>query len=407
MRLVRIVAVTAVLAAPHLATPVTGWAQVDPCSPVPIPELCDILPSPSPTPPPVPGETGGGDGTGGETGGGATGGGQTSSQDEGGDQGAKANEQAGAAEETSTTPPISTGPFVVSSPNNSGALVETLAPLARYGVPLQQALLKVVGPFPIAGLSYWTDDWHACRDGCTRLHEGLDMFAEAGTPLVAIADGYVSQLAVGDLSGTSVEITDAQGVQYFYAHLSSWAEGLRVGQQVQVGQVLGYVGNTGNAIFTPPHLHLEVQPGGIPVPPKPFVDKWLKVAEAEALALVARTTGRPIGEVTASNFRLTRLFDLTGGGEAPEGGTERMLLLAGIQPPMSSLQLARSTLEQMAWEIHWGGQADAQLAELAEEYRQLAAQQDLADASPWAPFGTLTAPVGVPITTSDLLEVGD
>jgi len=221
---------------------------------------------------------------------------------------------------------------------------------------------------------------------------------------VAIADGFVSQKVVGELSGISVEITDDQGVQYFYAHMSAWAEPIEVGDPVEVGQVVGYVGNTGNAISTPSHLHLEVQPGGIPVPPKPFVDRWLELAELKAEQLVARYSGKPLP--ASSDFRLTRLFDLTGGGDALEAGAQRLLALAGIQPSVSSLEMARGLLGQMAWEIDWSGQSDAELANLAQQYTTALGAQDLAGATPWAPLG---AP---PVATEGLdatvpVELGD
>jgi len=342
------------------------------------------LPTPTPSPTPPPGGGGILPGTGGGGGGGGVGGGQGT--------------KGGPAEPAPPVqPPTPTGPFVVSSPNNSQQLVDVLTQLERYGIPLQEALLRVVGPFPVAGLAYWTDDWHACRDGCTRFHEGLDIFAQSGTPLVAIADGFVSQKLVGDLSGISVEITDDQGVQYFYAHLSAWAEPIQVGDRVEVGQVVGYVGNTGNAISTPPHVHLEVQPGGIPVPPKPFVDRWLQAAVVTAQQLVARYTGAPLPET--SDFRLTRLFDLAGGADVLEAGAQRLLALAGIQPSVSSLAMARRLLGQMAWEIDWAGQADAELAALAEQYGQVIRAQDLSGASPWAPLG-------VPAVTTEGIDVG-
>jgi murein DD-endopeptidase MepM/ murein hydrolase activator NlpD len=417
--LVRLGAVTALLVVQQLLAPLTGLAQVDPCEPVPIPGLCDPIPSPSPDPPPSPpgggdtGGTGGGESGGGATGGGGGGGGQGSQgSDKGGGQAEGQKGKKGPGQEGPTAPPTPSGPFVVSSPNNSAHLVEILASLTRYDMPLRESLLEVVGPFPVAGLAYWTDDWHACRDGCTRFHEGLDIFAKTGTPLVATADGFVSQKLVGDLSGISVEITDAQGVQYFYAHLSAWAPGIQVGDQVRVGQVLGYMGNTGNAISTPPHLHLEVQPGGVPVPPKPFVDRWLKLAELRAEQLVTRVTGQVPETLTeASTFRLTRLFDLTGGGETLSTGAERLLALAGIQPSVSSLELARATLEQMAWEIYWGGQADAELARLIEQFSTLAGGQDLATATPWSPFGasqsTGSVEVAPGVTVPTTPEAGD
>ena len=360
-------------------------AQIDPCTPVEIPGLCD---PDEPTLPPPPGGGGGsGDGRGSGGGSGPGGGG-------GGGSGG------GAAVNTPSAP---TGPFTVSSPNNSQGLVDVCSQAPGYGMTLRDCVLASVGPFPIAGLSYWTDDWHACRDGCTRFHEGLDMFARSGTPLVAIADGFVSQKLVGDLSGISVEITDSGGVQYFYAHLSAWAPGIQAGDRVQAGQVLGYVGNTGNAIYTPPHLHLEVQPGGVPVPPKPYVDRWVEIAESRAEEVVAELAGKPVEEIrsgaaAASSFRLVRSFDLAGGAVPTDLQVQRLLALTGIQPSVSSIEMARSMLGQMSWEIDWSGRADEQLAVLAQEYRRLSGGVDLSRATPLAPFGSVPIPAAEGLT---------
>jgi murein DD-endopeptidase MepM/ murein hydrolase activator NlpD len=420
----RILGTTFLLMALQVLVPAAGWAQIDPCNPIPIPGLCQ---QPSPLPPvPIPVPTdpgdvlpggGGGGGTGsGSGGGGAQGqggalGGLTGNIGQGQGSGDLQGGPIGGAPQpvpvAEQQPQVPTGPFRVSSPNNSQALVDMLKGLERYGISLQDALLQVVGPFPVAGPAYWTDDWHACRDGCTRFHEGLDIFAPHGTPLVAPADGVVTQKVVGSLSGTSIEIQDANGVQYFYAHLSGWAEPINVGDPVELGQVLGYVGNTGNAISTPPHLHLEVQPGGIPVPPKPFVDRWLEIAELRAEQLIARTTGQPLP--AGSNFRLTRLFDLAGGNQILEAGAQRLVALAGIQPSVSSLELAERVLGQMAYEIDWAGQTDAQLVRLARRYASLVGAQDLSGASPWAPLGTTTGavPAGEVPAVASLPEQGD
>jgi murein DD-endopeptidase MepM/ murein hydrolase activator NlpD len=398
MRLgLRIAAVAALMLLLQGLAPLNGLAQVDPCTPVPIPELCNVQPSPSPSGEPSPSKK---NGKGGKAGGEAA---QA-------DQGAKAGgetkdgKKKGKAEtEEPVAPPVAAGPLVVSAPNNTADLIGMLAVLSRFGVDLQQSLMTVAPPFPVAGLAYWTDDWHACRDGCSRLHEGLDIFAQTGTPLVASADGFISQKLVGDLSGISVEITDDAGVQYFYAHMSAWADGIQVGQRVTTGQLLGYVGNTGNAITTPPHVHYEIQPGGIPAPPKPYVDQWVELAELKAQQMVAKYTGGPLPQ--ASNFRVTRLFDLSGGGEAPDTGAERLLALAGLQPSVSSLEMARQLLGQMALEIDWGGLADAQLAQLAEQHVALMAAQDLATATPWAPFGV--GAQAAPAAETGVPEQGD
>jgi hypothetical protein len=270
-------------------------------------------------------------------------------------------------------------PFAISSPNSTAGLLRILSEVTGYGMPLKKALLEVVAPFPVAGPAWWIDDWHAPRSG-GRVHQGLDIFAPRGTPLVAAADGVVTQKYVGALPGISVEVTGEHGVQYFYAHLEDWAKGLELGQEVKMGQVIGYVGNTGNAISTPPHLHFEYQPLGIAEPPKPRIDRWITEAEGRALALLERLSGSP---ATAAGFRLTRLFDLA--GEGGQNGAGQPLLFAGSQAGLSSLEMANTTLGQMAWEIDWGEQADKQLTQLVEDYRQYVVDQALIGLSPW-PF---------------------
>jgi murein DD-endopeptidase MepM/ murein hydrolase activator NlpD len=176
---------------------------------------------------------------------------------------------------------------------DTSSLADMVHRIAERGFGLRRAYLGVSGPFPIAGPSNWSNDWHVRRcEPYPHLHEGIDIFAPLGTPVVAIANGRISQRGVGSISGLSVEIADAQGVQYFYAHLSAFRPGLVPGGTVQRGQVLGYIGTTGNAQGTSPHLHLEVQPGGVPVPPKPYVDRWLSAAEQRAEAWLERLRGK-------------------------------------------------------------------------------------------------------------------
>jgi murein DD-endopeptidase MepM/ murein hydrolase activator NlpD len=279
-------------------------------------------------------------------------------------------------------------PFAISSPNSTAGLLKILSEVTTYGMPLKKALLEVVAPFPVAGPAWWIDDWHAPRSG-GRVHLGLDIFAPRGTPLVAADDGIVTQKTVGVLAGNAVEITNERGVQFFYAHLEGWYEGLELGQEVKRGQVIGYVGNTGNAISTPPHLHFEYQPLGIPEPPKPRVDRWIAQAEVRALALLEKLRGTP---ATASGFRLTRLFDLA--GEGAQNAPGQLVPFAGSQPGLSSLEMANPTLGQMAWEIDWGEQTDAQLTQLVEDYRQYVVEQALVGLSPW-PFEDEAATVDV------------
>ena len=124
---------------------------------------------------------------------------------------------------------------------------------------------------PVNGAVAFTDTWGAPRSG-GRTHEGVDMIAARGTPLVAIEDGTIKRMGNGGLGGITIYLTGASGDQYYYAHLDAWASGLSVGQSVAVGEMIGTVGNTGNAQYTVPHLHFEFHPGGgSPANPYPLV----------------------------------------------------------------------------------------------------------------------------------------
>jgi murein DD-endopeptidase MepM/ murein hydrolase activator NlpD len=374
----------ALFVAAQTVAPLPGSArssqQVDPCEPVPIPELCDEEPLPNPTasPPPKTVPDQGEEKVTGDEGGGKERAGKKDSDKK------KRNKR-----ERRPRPA-----FVLGGPKNTVRLLSILSVLPRYGMSLDRAIHRVVGPFPVAGLAWWTDDWHACRDGCRRLHKGLDIFARHGTPLVAVADGVVTQRTRGGLAGIGVEITDSRNIEYFYAHLSGWADGLRRGTKVRRGQVIGYIGNTGNAISTPPHLHFEFQPGGRPRPPKPYVDRWLRMAEQRAIELVEKVTGKPISKVavTESDFRVTRLFDLAGELGSGDLASEQMFLLAGLQPALPSLPVAQRAIGQMAWEIDWAERAEAELANLAEQYERSVAEQHLT-AGITSGFGAQAEPV--------------
>jgi murein DD-endopeptidase MepM/ murein hydrolase activator NlpD len=86
------------------------------------------------------------------------------------------------------------------------------------------------------------------------------MFAASGTPLVAVADGTVSRVYTNRLGGLSIDFVDTRGDRYYYAHLASARAAS--GQRVGAGDVIGTVGQSGNARGTPPHLHWQFHPGG-------------------------------------------------------------------------------------------------------------------------------------------------
>lgn len=119
---------------------------------------------------------------------------------------------------------------------------------------------------PVVGGSAWGDTWGAPRSGGRR-HQGVDMIAPVGTPLQAVVGGQMEH-RVNTLGGLTLSIRGDNGHRYYYAHLVGY-EGAP--GRVEAGQVIGYVGDTGNAYGTP-HLHFEIRPnGGIPVNPTPSV----------------------------------------------------------------------------------------------------------------------------------------
>jgi murein DD-endopeptidase MepM/ murein hydrolase activator NlpD len=103
--------------------------------------------------------------------------------------------------------------------------------------------------------------WGAPRDGGKRSHEGNDIFAPKGTNLLALTDGEITRLTNTGIGGKTVWLYDRErDLRYYYAHLDEQL--VRKGQWVQRGDVVGTVGNTGNARTTPPHLHFGIYDNG-------------------------------------------------------------------------------------------------------------------------------------------------
>ncbi len=108
---------------------------------------------------------------------------------------------------------------------------------------------------PVNGPRAFGDTWGAARSG-GRSHKGVDMMSPKGTPLVAVVAGEATMRTNG-LGGNVVSLNGVDGTRYYYAHLSAWEGSSRF---VEAGEVVGYVGATGNT--TANHLHFEIHPGG-------------------------------------------------------------------------------------------------------------------------------------------------
>jgi murein DD-endopeptidase MepM/ murein hydrolase activator NlpD len=121
-----------------------------------------------------------------------------------------------------------------------------------------------IAALPMQGPCWFSDDWGDPR-GAGRRHEGTDLFAAVGSYVYAVVDGTLTRRAwdqPGFRSGNAWWLTaaDGSGTYYFYAHLADFAPELSVGSRVEAGQIIGFMGNTGNSAF--PHLHFEIHPGG-------------------------------------------------------------------------------------------------------------------------------------------------
>lgn len=208
---------------------------------------------------------------------------------------------------------------------NTARLVDLLEPLTEYGLSLDQVLVEGMGRFPVAGVAYYRDDWlHPRYNPTPHLHKGLDIFADFGTPIRAPDKGVVTRMTDNPLSGgIGVWTRGSDGTSYYFAHLAERVEGLRIGQRVNVGTVLGFVGDTGNAQGGTPHLHFEIHRGG-PIPPKPTVDRWLD----EAIDLAPRW-------VEARKREIDNKRNVLGGSGAvgrPQTDLDASMLLTLLDP---------------------------------------------------------------------------
>lgn len=140
--------------------------------------------------------------------------------------------------------------------------------------------------FPVAGPHAFTDTFGAPRMPGTpyaHKHQGNDIFAPLGTPLVACERGVVFHINTDFLGGQGLWVVGESGTRYYYAHLSAYAPGLHEDQVVEAGDLVGFVGDTGNARGGPMHLHFEIHPNGGPaIDPYPLLKAADDAAHAAA-----------------------------------------------------------------------------------------------------------------------------
>jgi murein DD-endopeptidase MepM/ murein hydrolase activator NlpD len=152
--------------------------------------------------------------------------------------------------------------------------VDLLGPtIERALYPLRLAAMDkpVALPVPVEGVraSALRDTWNGARSE-GRKHQGIDIFAKRGTAVLSTTEGIVTQVGTNRLGGLVVWVMGPGGQRHYYAHLERYAD-VEAGMRIEAGRVLGYVGNTGNAQGTPPHLHYGVYDTGGAINPYPLL----------------------------------------------------------------------------------------------------------------------------------------
>jgi peptidoglycan LD-endopeptidase LytH len=219
-------------------------------------------------------------------------------------------------------------------PRNTFHLVDMLEPLVKAGLPRAEVLVEGFGRFPVAGLVSYSDDWLAPRfHPYPHLHHGLDLFADFGTPIRTPDKGVITALTENPLGGIGTWMRGSDGTHYYFAHQMERVEGIYVGQHVDIGTVIGFVGDTGNAQGGAPHLHFEIHRGEA-IPPKPTVDRWLD--EAEQLA--PRFVEARLSEIQGKKNIVGGTYAL-GSSNKPKSDLEASMLLTLLDPVGGSVGL--------------------------------------------------------------------
>jgi murein DD-endopeptidase MepM/ murein hydrolase activator NlpD len=184
----------------------------------------------------------------------------------------------------------------------ASARLSTSAPPAQFAPTYYRPVIIGGKAFPLARSNFLSlieihHNWHALRLRLiggkwlpVGVHEGIDISAERGTPILSMTPGVVENVGWTFYSGTRVGVRGTDGGYYFYAHLSAVAPGLQVGGRVVAGQMLGRVGNTGYGLpgerdQFPPHLHFGIMVGSTWVNPHPaLVSLYEATVAADARA---------------------------------------------------------------------------------------------------------------------------
>jgi hypothetical protein len=209
--------------------------------------------------------------------------------------------------------------------------------------------------FPVYGPVSFSDTFGAFRgDVPGNWHHGDDIFAPLGAPILACADGTVFSVGWQEVGGNRFWLRDSEGNQFYYAHLSAFSPLAKNGAQVNAGDVVGFVGNTGDAAGTPPHLHFEIHPASLlfmgydgAVNPTPYLTAWQHLHDVSFQGVAgwvpAAAVSDPAPKPGAILLQVSDISEASGldpgslqralAAHGPAEGDEALLKALGFRPP--------------------------------------------------------------------------
>jgi murein DD-endopeptidase MepM/ murein hydrolase activator NlpD len=234
---------------------------------------------------------------------------------------------------TTSMQPTQPPPSAPKEPGHSipGAPPELVRPAPEVTARLSQGGYV----FPLFGPAAFGDTFGAFRgDVAGKWHHGEDLVAPAGTPVLAVADGTLFSVGWNDIGGWRLWLRDTAGNEFYYAHLSAYSPLAVAGKSVKAGDVLGFVGNSGDADGGVTHLHFEIHPVDLvhlgydgAVAPYPFLVAWRRaddVSFASGRRFVPSAGGTPVALARAGAVLLQASDISTSSGLVP-GALKRAL----------------------------------------------------------------------------------
>ena len=210
------------------------------------------------------------------------------------------------------------------------------SPLVQIAPKVTKRLTAAGYVFPVYGPSGFSDTFGAPR-ATTGWHHGQDIFAALGAPVLAVADGTVFSVGWNRVGGNRLWLRDRAGNEFYYAHLAAFSPLAVDGGRVQAGDVVGFVGNTGDAETTPYHLHFEIHPSSLlflgydgVVNADPYLRAWQHAQDVDfPSAAVWAPSLRATGRAPAAGAILLQSSDISVASGLDPGSLARAIAPAG------------------------------------------------------------------------------